>query len=148
MKHSLSSPITILSSLLIYSYPYIHTHPPVPEAASLRRHARGSEAWRPGPSAYCRCTRHAHVSECMWIPPQSTTKRERNGDRTLALHCLPRLFHLTHTDTHPSLLSLSFVVTYCSVSISLSCSLHHSLLHSHLFIPTHTHIPPRPLPPL
>jgi hypothetical protein len=31
------------------------------------------------------------------------------------------------------------VVRCCSVSRSLSCPLHHSLLTSHLFIPTHTH---------
>jgi hypothetical protein len=30
-------------------------------------------------------------------------------------------------------------VTHCSVSRSLSCPMHHSLLTPHLFIPTHTH---------
>jgi hypothetical protein len=48
-----------------------------------------------------------------------------------------------HIVTHCSLLTPPslYVVTCCSVSRSLSSTIHHSLLPPHLFIPTNRYIP-------
>jgi hypothetical protein len=147
---------TILSTHLIYSYPL--THPPThPHALKIRHFPSpplvrdGVPRTQPATPSYLgggalrvgNAGLEALQESTVWVGGGVMDVCVTQDVFELSLTLLNLEHYASHRSSSPLTLppsSYCHVVTYCSVSHSLSYPLHHSLLTAHLFIPT-THPP-------